>query len=83
MGKSVRLDPAGDSRMRLSDHKNSSKLTLYSEAWRYTGPFSRGNRFKGSFPGFGIALGAFAVYVAYDKLIADHGHHDHHGEEHH
>ena len=59
------------------------RLTKRSEAWRYTGPFSRGNRFKGSFPGFGIALGAFAVYVAYDKLIADHGHHDHHGEEHH
>ncbi|KAM0699640.1 hypothetical protein Q7P36_000643 [Cladosporium allicinum] len=54
-----------------------------AEAWRYSGPFSTRNRFKGSFPGFGIALGAFAVYVAYDKLIADHGHNDHHGEEHH
>jgi NADH dehydrogenase (ubiquinone) 1 beta subcomplex subunit 3 len=69
--------------MSLLSYSHSSILTQHSEAWRYTGPFSRGNRFKGSFPGFGIALGAFAVYVAYDKLIADHGHHDHHGEEHH
>lgn len=83
MGKSVRLDPTGSSHMRLLFHRYKIRLTQNSEAWRYTGPFSRANRFKGSFPGFGIALGAFAVYVAYDKLIADHGHHDHHGEEHH
>ncbi|KAK6442152.1 hypothetical protein LTR95_001621 [Oleoguttula sp. CCFEE 5521] len=52
-----------------------------AEAWRYTGPFTRSNRLRGSFPGFGIALGAFAVYVAYDKLIAGDSH-AHHGAEH-
>nr|POE76160.1 hypothetical protein CFP56_59640 [Quercus suber] len=33
------------------------------EAWRYSGPFSRYNRFKGSFPGLGIATVAFAGYL--------------------
>lgn len=56
----------------------------YSEAWRYTGPFTRGNRFKGSFPGLGIATGAFAVYCVYEYLFLSDDHHgEGHGEGHH
>jgi len=39
------------------------------DAWRYEGQFSRLNRFKTAFPGFGIAVVAFAGYVAYEKLF--------------
>lgn len=39
---------------------------IYSEAWRYTGPFSRWNRFKRGFPGLGIATVAFAIYCGYE-----------------
>ncbi|RMJ27976.1 hypothetical protein PHISP_01173 [Aspergillus sp. HF37] len=52
-----------------------------NEIWRYTGPFSRWNRFKGTFPGLGIASVAFAGYCAYEHffLREQHGHHeDHH-----
>lgn len=64
-----------------------TRLTSVSEAWRYTGPFSRVNRFRGLFPGFGIASVAFAAYCAYEYafLQNDHHHHDsgaHHGQEH-
>jgi len=55
----------------------------HSEAWRYTGPFTRWNRLRGSFPGFGIATVAFAGYMAYETLFMDtsHGHAtEHHGE---
>ena len=47
-----------------------------SEAWRYTGPFTRWNRFKGAFPGFGIGLGAFILYSAYEAAFTKdtHGH---------
>ncbi|GAB7347946.1 hypothetical protein MBLNU459_g5456t1 [Dothideomycetes sp. NU459] len=50
------------------------------EAWRYTGPFSRWNRFKGSFPGLGIATVAFAGYLAYEAVFIkdEHGHGDDH-----
>ncbi len=60
-------------------------LDIYSEAWRYTGPFSRWNRFKGLFPGFGIGLAAFGAYLAYEQMFAQpsHGHGEGHGEEHH
>ncbi|TID19676.1 putative nadh-ubiquinone oxidoreductase b12 subunit protein [Venturia nashicola] len=51
------------------------------EAWRYSGPFSRAARFKGTFPGFGIGLGAFAIYWAVDTFVLPKE--DHHGEEHH
>ncbi|KAF2114802.1 hypothetical protein BDV96DRAFT_494387 [Lophiotrema nucula] len=51
------------------------------EAWRYTGPFSRWNRFKGAFPGLGIATVAFAGYLVYEQLFMQKEHH--HGEEHH
>ncbi|PQE32770.1 NADh-ubiquinone oxidoreductase b12 subunit family protein [Rutstroemia sp. NJR-2017a WRK4] len=57
-----------------------------AEAWRYTGQFSRFNRFKNSFPGLGIATVAFAAYCGYEYLFLSDDHHGHaegHGEEHH
>lgn len=59
---------------------------LLSEAWRYTGPFTRFNRFRGAFPGFGIASVAFAGYLVYEQVFmsSGHGHHEEgHGEGHH
>jgi hypothetical protein len=53
--------------------------SIHSEQWRYTGPFTRFNRFKGSFPGLGIATVAFGAYLAAEQfgLIGDaHEHHD-------
>jgi NADH dehydrogenase (ubiquinone) 1 beta subcomplex subunit 3 len=60
-------------------------MDVYSEAWRYTGPFSRMNRFRGVFPGFGIGLAAFGVYMVYEQMFmkSSHGHGEGHGEEHH
>jgi NADH dehydrogenase (ubiquinone) 1 beta subcomplex subunit 3 len=51
---------------------------LGSEQWRYTGPFTRFNRFKGSFPGLGIATVAFAGYLVAEQLFFkdEHAHHD-------
>lgn len=52
-----------------------------SEAWRYTGPFSRWNRFKRLFPGLGTATVLFAGYCVYEQLFLkdSHGHkEDHH-----
>ncbi|BDD62175.1 hypothetical protein MPDQ_008096 [Monascus purpureus] len=46
-----------------------------NEAWRYTGPFSRFNRFRGLFPGFGIASVAFAGYCAYEHFFLQDAHH--------
>ncbi|KAF4763115.1 hypothetical protein HAV15_000341 [Penicillium sp. str.  len=57
-----------------------------TEAWRYTGPFSRAKRFRGLFPGFGIASVAFAAYCTYEHFFLkdDHHHGDaHHGDGHH
>ncbi|KAI1350482.1 NADH-ubiquinone oxidoreductase B12 subunit family-domain-containing protein [Xylaria sp. FL0043] len=55
-----------------------------AEAWRYTGTFSRWNRFKGAFPGLGIATVAFAVYLGYEQMFLKDEHHgDAHGSEHH
>lgn len=56
-------------------------LCCYSEAWRYSGPFTRWNRFKGSFPGLGIATVAFAGYCVYEQLFMKDDHH--HDEGHH
>ncbi|KAF3400752.1 hypothetical protein DPV78_005921 [Talaromyces pinophilus] len=55
------------------------------EAWRYTGPFSRWNRFKGLFPGLGTATVLFAGYLAYEQvfLSKDHEHGHTHEESHH
>ncbi|KAI4612191.1 hypothetical protein J4E90_002641 [Alternaria incomplexa] len=48
-----------------------------NEQWRYTGPFTRFNRFKGSFPGLGIATVAFAGYLVAEQLFfEDKGHHE-------
>lgn len=47
------------------------------DAWRYEGQFTRFNRFKGAFPGFGIGLAAFIVYVGYEKVTAK-PHDEHH-----
>ncbi|KAH7116993.1 NADH-ubiquinone oxidoreductase B12 subunit family-domain-containing protein [Dendryphion nanum] len=57
-----------------------------AEAWRYTGPFTRFNRFKKALPGLGTASVAFAVYLAYEHffLKEEHGHHGadaHHDEK--
>ncbi|CAI7676427.1 hypothetical protein N7533_006055 [Penicillium manginii] len=56
-----------------------------NEAWRYSGPFSRWNRFKGLFPGLGIATVAFTAYCAYEHFFLKDDHHGdaHHGEAHH
>lgn len=49
------------------------------DAWRYEGEFTRMNRFKSAFPGFGIAVVAFAGYCAYEKFVLKpSSHHDDH-----
>lgn len=55
-------------------------LSIRSEQWRYTGPFSRWNRFKGSFPGLGIATVAFAGYCVVEAMFFSDDHHGHHDE---
>jgi NADH dehydrogenase (ubiquinone) 1 beta subcomplex subunit 3 len=65
--------------------KDTDQLA-FSEAWRYTGPFTRWNRFKSAFPGLGIATVAFAAYCGYEYLFLndDHGHGESgHDEGHH
>ncbi|CRK40293.1 hypothetical protein HYQ45_014939 [Verticillium longisporum] len=55
-----------------------------AEAWRYTGQFTRWNRFKTGFPGLGIATVAFSAYCAYEYFFLDDGHDgDSHGKGHH
>ncbi|KAF2218810.1 NADH-ubiquinone oxidoreductase B12 subunit family-domain-containing protein [Elsinoe ampelina] len=57
-----------------------------AEAWRYTGPFTRFQRFRGAFPGLGIATVAFAGYLAYEQVFLkddSHGHGSGHGSDHH
>ncbi|KAI0105489.1 NADH-ubiquinone oxidoreductase B12 subunit family-domain-containing protein [Nemania sp. FL0031] len=55
-----------------------------AEAWRYTGTFSRWNRFNRALPGLGIATVAFAVYLGYEQLFLKEEHHgEGHGEGHH
>ncbi|KAL2793831.1 NADH-ubiquinone oxidoreductase B12 subunit family-domain-containing protein [Aspergillus germanicus] len=63
-----------------SVYAKRSPWTRY-EAWRYNGPFSRFNRFKRIFPGFGIASVAFAGYCAYEAAFLKDDHH--HGDNHH
>ncbi len=64
------------------EHK--SILTNDSEAWRYSGPFTRWNRLKGAFPGFGIAAVAFTGYVIFEAVFLkdSHGHAEGHGDKH-
>jgi hypothetical protein len=66
--------PGGKKGQRCKDE--SDILMDNSEIWRYTGPFTRWNRFKGAFPGFGIAAVAFTGYVIYESLFLkdSHGH---------
>ncbi|RDA91941.1 hypothetical protein CP533_1316, partial [Ophiocordyceps camponoti-saundersi (nom. inval.)] len=51
-----------------------------AEAWRYTGTFSRWNRFKNCTPGLGIATVAFASYCLYEHFFMEDEHH--HSEGH-
>ncbi|KAL8883711.1 MAG: hypothetical protein Q9192_007030 [Flavoplaca navasiana] len=52
------------------------------EEWRYTGPFTRWNRFKGAFPGLGIATVAFTFYCGFEYFFLKDKHHDEgHGAE--
>lgn len=44
--------------------------TNNSEAWRYQGPFTRMNRFRGSLPGLGTAIVAFALFNVYEYVAA-------------
>ena len=70
--------------LHKSDQQSDNPINR--EAWRYTGPFTRWNRFKGAFPGLGIATVAFTVYCGYEYLFLkdDHGHGEtEHGQEHH
>ncbi|KAF7514421.1 hypothetical protein GJ744_000191 [Endocarpon pusillum] len=56
-----------------------------AEQWRYTGPFTRYNRFRRAFPGLGIATVAFAAYLAYEAAFMKDEHHGHgegHGDQH-
>ncbi|KAJ5388550.1 hypothetical protein N7509_011091 [Penicillium cosmopolitanum] len=78
------------SQLKAAAHPNSiwAKRDPWArnETWRYTGPFSRWNRFKGLFPGLGIATVAFTAYCAYEHFFLKDDHHhgdDHHGEAHH
>ncbi|KAF2157913.1 hypothetical protein K461DRAFT_290179 [Myriangium duriaei CBS 260.36] len=81
---SKRPDLTGFSPQKLaaSSGQHANDPWKRAEAWRYTGPFSRFNRFRGSFPGLGIATVAFAGYLAYEAVFLkdDHGHG--HGSEH-
>ncbi|CAP68799.1 uncharacterized protein PODANS_7_7670 [Podospora anserina S mat+] len=53
-----------------------------NEAWRYTGRFSRFNRYRNALPGFGTAVVAFTAYCVYEQLFLKKDER-HHGEEHH
>ncbi|CAD0114803.1 unnamed protein product [Aureobasidium uvarum] len=71
----------------MAPRPNLTGFDPQNEAWRYTGPFSRWNRFKGSFPGLGIATVAFAGYLAYEAVFLSDDHHGHgdaaHAKDHH
>ncbi|KAI9762666.1 MAG: hypothetical protein M4579_000284 [Chaenotheca gracillima] len=53
-----------------------------AEHWRYTGPFTRFNRLRGSFPGLGIATVAFAAYCGYEYVFLKDDHSGHGSAEH-
>lgn len=62
----------------MTTHNIMSNPWAKRDAWRYEGQFTRFNRFKSAFPGFGIGLGAFLLYVGYEKVTAkphDNSHH--------
>ncbi|KAA8910766.1 hypothetical protein FN846DRAFT_507910 [Sphaerosporella brunnea] len=64
-----------DPKILLQAKPSRSDPWAKAEAWRYTGPFTRWNRFKGSFPGLGIATVAFAGYCVYEHLFLKEDHH--------
>ncbi|EXJ62916.1 hypothetical protein A1O7_03359 [Cladophialophora yegresii CBS 114405] len=77
-------NPTGFSMKTFTDAATSTQWRAKdpwkrNEAWRYTGPFTRGNRMKGAFPGFGIAVVAFTGYVIVEQLFFAK---DHHASEH-
>ena len=65
--------------LRLLGRLIDQELTVSfsREAWRYTGPFTRWNRFKGAFPGLGIATVAFAGYLIYEAVFLNKPHGGH------
>ena len=65
------------------DNIRSANILTFSEAWRYTGPFTRWNRFRGLFPGFGIGLAAFGAYMVYEQMFLTSSHGHGHEEGHH
>ena len=71
--------------MASHPHRDPIADDASSEAWRYSGPFTRWNRFKGAFPGLGIAIVAFTGYCVYEELFMEKAHHhaEGHGEGHH
>ncbi|KAF1823114.1 uncharacterized protein K489DRAFT_318626 [Dissoconium aciculare CBS 342.82] len=84
----ARPDLTGFSASKLAAAASSKAADPWArnEAWRYSGPFTRANRFRNSFPGLGIATVAFAGYLAYEQffMTSSHGHHDEaHGKDHH
>ncbi|KAL7626744.1 hypothetical protein AAE478_003518 [Parahypoxylon ruwenzoriense] len=57
-----------------------------ADAWRYTGQFSRWNRFRLALPGLVPATVAFAIYLGYEHFFLKDEHHhgdENHEEEHH
>jgi NADH dehydrogenase (ubiquinone) 1 beta subcomplex subunit 3 len=76
-GLPSRRSRSGETRGQGTNHETS-------EAWRYKGIFTRYNRFKGAFPGLGIATVAFAAYCGYEYMFLKDDHHaEGHGEDHH
>ena len=86
MGESVSRSMArlaGIASTRMGNKKLTRPL-LCREAWRYSGIFTRWNRFKGSLPGLGIASVAFAAYCGYEYFFLKDEHHGAgHEEAHH
>lgn len=72
-------------KVRKLQSMSGCMLTVSSEAWRYSGPFTRWNRYKRAFPGLGIAIVAFSGYVVFEALFLkdSHAHGEGHGEGHH
>ncbi|GAM86643.1 hypothetical protein ANO11243_046590 [Dothideomycetidae sp. 11243] len=83
----TRMTHGGERTLNTRKCGNHIILTSGREAWRYTGPFTRFQRFRGAFPGLGIATVAFAGYLAYEAVFLKddhaHGHEDSHGGGHH
>ncbi|KAK8149847.1 hypothetical protein G3M48_005285 [Beauveria asiatica] len=46
-----------------------------ADAWRFQGPFTRFNRFRGTLPGLGTATVLFAGYCTYEHFFMQDEHH--------